>query len=60
MIKQCAWCKSLMLDGIRIKNSKQIIAGMSHGICLGCKKDMEVIYQKEKNVVRGDVLAAAV
>jgi hypothetical protein len=49
-----------MLDGIRIKNSKQIIAGMSHGICLGCKKDMEVIYQKEKNVVRGDVLAAAV
>lgn len=60
MIKQCAWCKSLMLDGIRIKNSKQIIAGMSHGICLTCKKDMEMIYKKEKKGIRGTMLAAAV
>ena len=60
MIKQCAWCRSLMIEGIRIKNSKQIISAMSHGICLSCKKEMEVIYQKEKNVARGDVLAAVV
>ena len=41
MIKQCAWCKNLMIDGIRLDGEKDIISGMSHGICRICKEKLK-------------------
>jgi hypothetical protein len=58
MTKQCAWCKSIMVNGIKIKQSNHIISGMSHGICLSCKKSIEMVYHDEKKGFNGDILSA--
>ena len=42
MIKQCAWCKYLIIDGIRLDEKKYVISGMSHGICVVCKEKLNM------------------
>jgi len=53
MIKQCAWCKSLMVNGIRIDKSPGLISDMSHGICITCKKEMELDFFRHQHSVVG-------
>jgi hypothetical protein len=37
MIKQCAWCESLTVAGLKITEPLPRKNGYSHGICLACK-----------------------
>lgn len=40
-VHQCAWCKSLMIDGVRIEDIPDFTPE-SHGICLVCAASMEM------------------
>ncbi|HPZ07707.1 MAG TPA: hypothetical protein PL110_06315 [Candidatus Eremiobacteraeota bacterium] len=39
-IFQCAWCRCLMKNGIKIKETCELL-NISHGICLSCWKALE-------------------
>ena len=62
MIKQCAWCKSLTLNGIKIRSKENIVPGMSHGICLSCKIELVKDYNRSNMnaLPRTPLVAAAV
>jgi len=41
VVHQCAWCRSMMIDGIRIEDIPGFTPD-SHGICLVCACTMEM------------------
>ncbi len=41
IVHQCAWCRSLIIDGVRIPDIPGFVAD-SHGICLVCATAMEM------------------
>jgi len=47
VIKQCAWCKSFTLNGLRVQNNDRMVSGMSHGICLPCKVELVKDYTRK-------------
>jgi len=46
-IWQCAWCRCIMLDGVKVKEAQKILE-MSHGICPSCG---ETILKKYLNCI---------
>lgn len=50
MIKQCAWCKSLIVNGVKVEKLNKLNSEMSHGICHSCKKEMEMDFFRLKSM----------
>jgi len=40
MIRQCAWCRSFIVKGLRVSRPLPVISGYSHGICLKCRNEI--------------------
>ena len=40
MVRQCAWCRSFIIKGLRVSRPLPSLSGYSHGICLKCKNEI--------------------